>query len=129
MTDEELEELRKRKIAEMERKLQVPDSPVIIDGPERFEEVLETYEVVIVDFHAEWCGPCKQQEPILESIASTTDAVVAKVDIDQHQGIAQSHGVRSVPTLILFADGEPTERLVGVQSAPILKEHIEQLSA
>ncbi|TQR21944.1 hypothetical protein C9J85_19490 [Haloferax sp. wsp5] len=70
-------------------------------------------DVVLVDFYADWCGPCKQLEPAVERIAAGTAATVAKVDIDANQQLAAKYGVRSVPTLLLFVDGEPVERLVG----------------
>lgn len=131
MTDDELDAIRERKRAELETQLTgpSPDAPVAVGGPAELDELTAEHDVVIVDFFAEWCGPCKQQDPILESVAAETPAVVAKVDIDVQQGLAQSHGVRSVPTLVVYAGGEPVERLVGVQSEQALRSRITQHAA
>jgi len=67
---------------------------------------------VLVDFYADWRGPCEAMEPTIEAIAAETEAVVAKVDIGTHRGPAASVNVRGVPTLVLHADGEPVERRV-----------------
>jgi len=80
----------------------------------------------LVDFYADWCGPCQMLEPVVESIAADTDATVAKVDVDANQGLAAEYGVRGVPTLVLFADGEPAERLVGMQDEARLRSAIEE---
>ena len=93
------------------------DEPVIVNGTAEFEDLIAGGETVLVDFHADWCGPCKMMEPVVAEIAADTDAVVAKVDVDANQPLAQNYGVRGVPTLLLFDEGEPVERLVGVQSA------------
>jgi thioredoxin 1 len=82
--------------------------------------------VVLVDFYADWCGPCGMLEPIVASIADSTDAAVLKVDIDQMQGLATQYGVRSVPTMILFADGEQVEQIVGVQGEDKLTRLVER---
>ncbi|WP_248515380.1 thioredoxin [Salinarchaeum laminariae] len=92
-----------------------PAEPIHVEDDAHFEELLDTYDVVLVDFYADWCGPCDMLEPIVEDVAAESEAAVAKLDIDQLQEIAQSYGVRSVPTLIVFADGEQAEQLVGVQ--------------
>lgn len=102
-----------------------PETPIHIDGTEHLNEVTARHDVVLVDFYADWCGPCQQLEPIVEEVAATTDAAVAKVDIDRHQRLAQQHGVQGVPTMVVFSDGRPEERLVGVKSAAQLTNIIE----
>jgi thioredoxin 1 len=71
--------------------------------------------VVLVDFWATWCGPCKMIAPIVEQIASENDGkiTVGKLDVDMNGQTAMKYGVMSIPTLILFKDGQPVERLVG----------------
>jgi thioredoxin 1 len=101
------------------------DEPVHVDGQDDFEAVVAD-GVVLVDFHADWCGPCKMLEPVVADIAETTAATVAKVDVDAHQGLAREYGVQGVPTLLLFVDGELTERRVGVQDEGALRELVEQ---
>lgn len=80
-----------------------------------FEQLLSERDIVLVDFHADWCGPCHQMEPMVADLAEEIDHAVVKVDVDQRPDIAQQFGVRSIPTFIVFADGEVEARLVGVQ--------------
>ncbi|WP_128478851.1 thioredoxin [Halorussus pelagicus] len=105
-----------------------PTEPVHVESVEQFSSVTTEYGVVLVDFYADWCGPCNMLEPTLEAVARQTDAAVAKVDIDEQQGLAAQYGVRSVPTLLLFADGEQVEQLVGVQDEVTLTRLIERYS-
>ncbi len=103
-----------------------PAEPIHISGPDHFQEVTAKYDVVLVDYHAEWCGPCQMLEPIVADLARETDAAIAKVDIDRHQGLAQQAGVRGVPTLFLYADGQAVEQLVGMQDPGRLRGLIQQ---
>ncbi len=78
---------------------------------------------VLVDFYADWCGPCRMLTPVLEKVANETagKAVIAKLDIDQAQKTAASFQVSSVPTLILFKEGKETGRIVGLKDAEAIK--------
>lgn len=82
--------------------------------------------VVLVDFYADWCGPCKSLAPVLEQVAKEVQgkAVVAKVDIDHEQKTASQYQISSVPTMILFKNGKEVGRLVGLQGAKAIKEFI-----
>ncbi len=80
-------------------------------------DVEKSSGVVLVDFWATWCGPCKMIAPIVEQIASENEGkiTVGKLDVDQNGETAMKYGVMSIPTLILFKNGQPVERLVGYQ--------------
>ncbi|MFB6139218.1 MAG: thioredoxin [Halosimplex sp.] len=134
--DDELERIRERKKEQLRsggvdgastdegEAADAPDEPVHVESADHFADVVSE-GVVLADFYADWCGPCKMLEPIVEDIAATTGATVAKVDVDAHQGIAREYGVQGVPTLFLFVDGEATERRVGVQDEGALRDLIE----
>jgi thioredoxin 1 len=81
---------------------------------------------VLVDFYAEWCGPCKMQAPLIDEVAEETaeKAIVGKLNIDEAQSIASQYKVMSIPTLILFKDGEVKETLNGLQAKDGLLELI-----
>lgn len=85
-------------------------------------DVLNNEKTVLVDFWAPWCGPCKAIAPVLDEIAGQhTDSLsVAKVDIDANPGTAQTYQVMSIPTIIVFRDGEPVRRITGAKSKKAL---------
>nr|WP_310621656.1 thioredoxin [Pseudovibrio sp. M1P-2-3] len=93
-------------------------------------EVLKSSSPVVVDFWATWCGPCKMIAPSLEEISEemASDVKIAKLDIDSNQQSAMTYGVRSIPTIILFKDGEPAATLVGAQPKGKIAEWIKQYS-
>ena len=100
--------------------------PVHIRSGEHLDELVGEGGVVLVDFYADWCGPCKMLEPVVEELAAETEATVAKVDIDQLQQLAQRYRVQGVPTMFLFAGGEQVEQMVGVKQKEKLRSTIEQ---
>ena len=87
-------------------------------------------KVVLVDFWAAWCGPCRMMAPVLNDVASelTGNSHIGKVDIEQYQSLAQKFKVRSIPTLILFKDGKEINRFVGVKSKEFLFQQIQKAS-
>jgi thioredoxin 1 len=102
----------------------VPTEPIQLGDENGLDDAVSTYDVVLVDFYADWCGPCRMMEPAIESLAADTDAAVVKVDVDRFQGLASQYGVQGIPTLLLFANGELAERMVGAQQEGSLKNAI-----
>jgi thioredoxin 1 len=108
---------------------EAPTDPVDVSGPEALQTLVDEHDVVLVDCYADWCGPCQMMEPTVEALASETDAVVAKVDVDANQGLAQQLGARGVPTFVLYADGQPVDRFVGAQDRTTLEGAITSAAA
>ncbi len=90
-------------------------------------EVLEAPGVTLVDFWADWCGPCRMIAPLVEQLAEEMDGRlrVGKLDVDAHGPLAAAHGVMSIPTLLVFKDGKEVERLVGLRPYEALVQAVE----
>ncbi len=108
------------------------DAKYITATEENFKsEVIESSQPVLVDFWAEWCGPCKMIAPAIEELAADFDgkAKVVKVNVDEQPKLAQEYGVRSIPTLLFFRDGKVAEQLVGAAQKDALAEKLNSLIA
>ena len=95
------------------------------------DEVLRSSTPVLVDFWAEWCGPCKMLTPVLEELATEYDGKVriAKVNIDDHQNLAAQYRITAIPTLLVFKNGQVTEQMVGAKSKRDLKASLDKAAA
>ena len=104
----------------------VSNEPIHI-ADENFDSIIEQGGLVLVDFWAPWCGPCRTIAPILEELAVKYDAAltVAKINVDDHQRKAAEFGVHAIPTLVLFKDGTPVQTLVGTQTRTALSAAID----
>jgi thioredoxin 1 len=91
-------------------------------------EVLSSTGVVLVDFWAPWCGPCRMVAPILEQIEQEYGGSVkiVKVNVDENPGLAGQYGIQSIPTMIIFKNGRKVEQFVGALPKPVLKSKVEQ---
>jgi thioredoxin 1 len=92
------------------------------------EKALDSDNVVLVDFWAEWCGPCKIIAPIIEELAKDYDgkAIVGKLDVDTNPEVAMKYGIRSIPTLLILKNGEVVGKQVGTTTKAALSEKIDQ---
>lgn len=92
-----------------------------------FEEIIKSDKPVLVDFWAEWCGPCKMVGPIVEELAGEykDTAIVGKMDVDANNAIPVQFGIRSIPTLMIFKGGELVDKVVGAVPKHVLTEKLE----
>jgi thioredoxin 1 len=128
LEDIELEQIKLRKIQAMleqaDPKKLVNNQPIHITD-NNFNNSLKTHNLLVVDFWAPWCGPCRMVGPIIEALSAeyTGKAAFGKMNVDENQVVASSFGIMSIPTIIIFSHGKEVERLVGAYP----KAHIEAM--
>ena len=94
-----------------------------------FNQEIESNDILLVDFWAEWCGPCKMISPILDEISNEYSLPVGKLNVDENPGKAQEYSVQSIPTMVLFRNGKPVHTVLGAMPKhKLLKELAEWLS-
>ncbi|PWG00192.1 thioredoxin [Levilactobacillus bambusae] len=95
---------------------------------ETFHEFGHDQPVAVIDFWADWCGPCKMQTPVIEHLAANygNRVAFAALDVDQHQDIAKEFGIMSIPALLILKNGHPVERVVGFHPEGALKKYLDK---
>jgi thioredoxin 1 len=94
-----------------------------------FDEIVKSNKVVVVDFWAEWCGPCRMVAPIIEELSETykEKAYIGKLDVDENPDSPEKYLIRNIPTILLFKDGELADKIVGALPKPAIQAKIEAL--
>ncbi len=94
---------------------------------QNFNDIINTDQTVLVDFWAEWCGPCKMIGPVVEELASDYDgkAVIGKVDVDANPEVSAKFGIRSIPTLLVFKNGEIVDKQIGAVPKSVLSQKLD----
>jgi thioredoxin 1 len=91
-----------------------------------FTETLSTNDLVLVDFWAEWCGPCKKLSPILDEISNETGLLVGKLNVDENPQKMEEYSVHSIPTMVLFKSGQPVKTIVGAKPKHVLLKELSE---
>jgi len=123
MQDDELERIKQRKLAELMKKMSgtkgdsvayVPSEPVTLTD-ENFDGFISSNKLVVVDFWAEWCAPCRMLAPVIEELAKeyAGKIVFGKLNVDENPTTAAKFGIMSIPTLIVFKNGQPVDMIIG----------------
>jgi len=133
--DDELEAIKQRKLAEMQRaasaKAMMSDiiEPIVLTDSNFAAEVAR-YPVMVVDFWAPWCGPCRMVSPIIEQLAReySGKVVFGKVNVDENQRVSASFGIQSIPTVMIFKAGKPVDVIVGALPKAKIEMKLKHLS-
>jgi len=98
----------------------------LIVTDQNFAQVIESNSLVLVDFWAEWCGPCKKVSPILDEISNETGLLVGKLNVDENPVKMEEYSVHSIPTMVLFSSGQPVKTIVGAKPKHMLLKELSE---
>ena len=109
-------------------KIELPDDfdyPLVLTE-ENFQDAIEKYSFLVVDFWASWCGPCKMMSPVIESLAKKYkgEIVFGKVNVDENPSLAEKFKIMSIPTLIIFKKGEKVDEIIGARPQTLIEEKL-----
>lgn len=93
---------------------------------QNFTQVIESNSLVLIDFWAEWCGPCKKISPILDEISNETGLLVGKLNVDENPVKMEEYSVHSIPTMVLFSSGQPVKTIVGAKPKHMLLKELSE---
>ncbi len=91
-----------------------------------FDEAVKSNDLVLIDFWAEWCGPCKKLSPILDEISNDTGLLVGKLNVDENPAKMEEYSVHSIPTMVLFKSGQPVKTIVGAKPKHLLLKELSE---
>lgn len=103
---------------------------IVYGGSDLTDSLLELVSnegITVVDFFANWCGPCRSLLPVLDEVSEEKEYKIMKVNVDEYKELPAFYGVRSIPTIVIFKDGKPVETLIGARSKEQLIDEIEKL--
>jgi len=127
--DQELERIKRRKLRELMKRLEMKKitTPIPLNDS-NFDKILDNHVLILVDFWAPWCGPCRMIAPIIDELAAEYSGRVTlgKLNVDENPLTAQKFGIRGIPTLILFKNGKEVSRIVGVTPKNDIQKEIEK---
>jgi thioredoxin 1 len=129
--DSELKRLRMKKLRELIGQGRGEDTAPLIDRPltltdSNFNEEIARHHIIVVDFWASWCGPCRMMAPIIESLAKEYAGriVFGKLNVDENPATSRKFGIMSIPTLIIFRDGQVSDKIIGAVPKAVLEGRI-----
>jgi thioredoxin 1 len=93
---------------------------------EDFDNIVSSHKLIMIDFWAEWCRPCKMFSPVIEELSSETGIWLGKVNIDEQTKMAEQYGVTSIPTTILFVNGDPVKTVIGAKPKHVMLEELKE---
>lgn len=126
---DERERIRQKKMKKLENEMNMPGEPIKVTDS-NLENTLEKYDMVVVDFWATWCMPCKMIEPHVEALAKKMkgDVVFARMNVDENPKASSKYQIMSIPTLMVFKQGAPVKRITGAVPQQYIEQQIEEVA-